>query len=730
MSGEEFKFNSLDTTNNLFNLIKNHEWDKFSELVKKDDMVDLNIRDKNHNYLITYAVLFNKYDVVKLLVERECSIDVQDFEGRSLLYTTIKYNYMKMLKLLLEANKNNIGVSIVDLKDKKGYVAIHYAILAKSEEAIKLLLEYGSNVTTYNGFNSLHLAIYSREYKFCKMVIDHGININAQAQTGESALHIACNLQLANITKLLLDNKIDPNLLDIENEFCALSYSVTLNDINIVKILFQYDLDANIQDYYGNSPLHYAIIEDNWTIFEFIINQTKIPIDYNIYNADSHTPLHILFMKNRDADVSQHISKIIDSCVVNIQDNTGNTALHYIAMDGLWKVFDKQLEKKTLDIFVKNKNDERVIDLIQKQELAQFLTMTANSYMHVLKTKNKNWEHDWEHKCKVTGNNSKTKECQKIIIKYLRDRIKDDTVKRESYPLPKNLRCEIVSGKEVNVDLSTFTGITLDVLVGLIYLLEKYPFTCTSLNMDFMENEGICNYYRSLGIEIDHRCEYLNFEIIWAFHKLHFSTNFTENIQKCLKSKPKKRYVIIPIAIILKKGSHANYLIIDMQKNELERFEPNGANPPHKFHYNPMFLDNILKKKFQEMIPDLKYFAPHTFLPKIGFQLMDSYENNERKIGDPNGFCAIWSIWYVDMRMKHNALPRDKLVKIMISDIKKKNVPFKNLIRNYSIEIVSERDKLLKLAKLDINDWLNSKFSDEQLLTINNALKERIQKVI
>ena len=61
----------------------------------------------------------------------------------------------------------------------------------------------------------------------------------------------------------------------------------------------------------------------------------------------------------------------------------------------------------------------------------------------------------------------------------------------------------------------------------------------------------------------------------------------------------------------------------------------------------------------QEIIPDIKYIRPYNFLPKISFQLLDIIERKKRKIGDPIGFCALWSIWYVDNRIKYKEITDD-----------------------------------------------------------------------
>ena len=135
-------------------------------------------------------------------------------------------------------------------------------------------------------------------------------------------------------------------------------------------------------------------------------------------------------------------------------------------------------------------------------------------------------------------------------------------------------------------------------------------------------------------------------------------------------------------------GSHANYLIYDHDYNEIERFEPNGSNAAHKFDYDSNMLDSVLAKIFE----GIKYVKPKDFIPKIGFQYFDSLEMNRSKVGDPNGFCALWSIWYTEMRLKYYDISRKTLVRKILRLIREQNFSFKNIIRNYSANIIKTRD--------------------------------------
>ena len=111
----------------------------------------------------------------------------------------------------------------------------------------------------------------------------------------------------------------------------------------------------------------------------------------------------------------------------------------------------------------------------------------------------------------------------------------------------------------------------------------------------------------------------------------------------------------------------------------------------------------------------------------IGLQSFDIVEQKTKNIGDPGGFCALWSIWYADMRITYQDLDRKKLFKKMIKYIKSQNISFRNIIRNYSKNITLLRDSIFDSIGITINDWINDKYTQKHLLhlvdEINNILK-------
>ncbi len=733
---------------NLFKLIKKHNWDEFKNKINKIDPIDMdiNMRDEQNEYLLSYCTLYNKLDIIKLLVDKGAKIDIVDNQDRSILYICIKYDYDDIIKYYINKNKDNIGINILDIKDRTQKIPLHYAIQSKNKTITKLLLEAGSNpnLSENNGYNALHLAIFTRDIDICKLVLKYIGNINLRCNTGETALHLACNLRLLEISKLLIDADISINIPDTVHEFTALHYIATTNQLDLFKYILDKKSDQiniNSQDIFGNTPLHYAVMEENYGIVSQLIQLNNINL--NLWNIDGKLALHI-FLENYDDRNEDILEFMLEKTNLSLRDNNGNNCMFYIINLNLWKKYKKILEHKKIDLYAKNKSGVMVIDLIKDNDKDEFINLVTESYNNRLKIKPDLWTQEWENICsrefsnpdnikkvlKKNVNNQEelTKECTKIIKKNLLDNIDkikngEKTCKLASFPLTKNKVCIRLSEGD-NLSVCTFTGNTLDVLLGLLFLLSKHKNSCSTLSSDFIENKNIYNFYKSIGILMNSKSEFLNFEIVWINNKLYLIDNFFDKVKKCISAGAK--FIIIPIGIEMTEGSHANYIIYDVSNKLTERFEPHGSTTPPGLNYNPELLDNILYSRFKEFDKDITYLRPKDYLPKVGFQLLDIYETKKKKIGDPGGFCALWAIWYVDMRLSYPELEPKRLVKKLIKSIRINNISVKNMIRNYAVNVIKSRDEILQAAKLDINNWINDEYTDVELDIVIDKIKEKI----
>lgn len=745
--------------NRLFEYIRNHDWEKFKNLLESDDTIDVNVRDIYSNHLLTYAVRFNRLDIVTILLEKGARYDIVDRMERSILYDAIELSFNNIIIKLLEASEESIGIMITDIRDLNGSIPLHYAIKFKRPEIVDMLIKYKSNPYTMDtdGYNALHLAVKSGVFEIVKSVVSVMSNLDTKTLHGDTSLHIAINYQYTSIVTFLLTEGASPNIVDSDNEFSPLHYAVGWNNIHIVSMLLEKHADPNVQDIYGNTPLIYCIKEDDVKCFDYIIsyfnnvesNKTtnfKLKLNLNLWNIEGKTPLHEA-LDNYSEGKIHYVDKLIENTNLSIQDSNGNTCMHYLVVLDIWEKYTDILKTKKINIFAKNSVGNAVIDLIytddtknteKMQKYNNLLDIITEGYINTLKKEKKSWATELDKICsrdfseltdeekKFISDSAKTNkdidndEVVRNCFVLIRNKLKGDIKKyregkleycQRSYPT-EHLECiDIKEG--LMLDVCTFTGSLLDILIGLMFLLKKHPNACTTIGKNHTPSDDMCDFYRSMGLIMNGRCEFINFEIVWIDYKLYVLDNFSDLFNSCIKSKA--RFIIIPIGLEMKASpSHSNYLIYDKNIKEVERFEPHGGSTIG-INYNTHRLDDILEEYFKSIDKDITYIRPQEYIPKIGFQVMDSQEDKQRRIGDPGGFCALWSIWYVDQRLTYTTYDRQELINVLFENIKSQGISYRNLIRNYSRNIIAERDKYLNMIDIDINDWLNDNYTYTQL---------------
>ncbi|ARF11115.1 ankyrin repeat protein [Hokovirus HKV1] len=745
----------------FFEFIQNNKLQELIINIKNHNPQDININinDKNGNYLLNYAIINNNIELVKLLLEYGAYLDILDADGKTILYLPIKYNYYNLIKLLLDYDEKNVGISILEMKDRDGFIPLYYAVHFKNYDVVKLLIVKGSNINILmpNNYNILHIAIVNKSYEICELILQYIKNINAKTNEGYNALHLAIINNVSKLIPNLIKMGINLNAQDIEYHFTPLIYTVINNNASIFELLVINNCNLDMQDIFGNTILHYLIADDNFELFNILYdkyeNKISNDINFNIYNYESNLPLHIALENNN----KKFIKYLIDGTNLNFQNNNHESCFHLIVKNKLWKNYYDLLTKKKLNVFLSNKKGEIPFDYVLEEEIQDFLLMVAKSYLYVLvnyKQKCCNWKEAWENLCSAKPIEKSEKEIIRELLKYIKNEklnnditeinidslclniIKNTILKYyDEYKKTKSILKSYPTKKEepfkvetcnYQVSFCTYTGTTLDVLIGLIYILKKYNETISTVDDNFMENRKLCDYYKSIGIEPNTRCEFLNFEMIWINNNLHLAQNFVKNFKEALDNK-NKRFIIVPLGIELSNGSHSNFMIYDKKINEIERFEPHGSSHPVSFDYNPTILDDIITKTFKNINKNIKYISPSEFEPKIGFQYLESVEKCNKNIGDPGGFCAVWALWYVEQRIKFADLDRKLLIKKFIKYIKIQGESFRNIIRNYSYNITELRDKYFKEINLTINQWLNDQYNDE---TMNKLIKKLGSEII
>ena len=336
--------------------------------------------------------MYNNIKLLKVLIKMDCKIDFIDSEGFTILYNPIKHGYNDIVTILL-TNTNIVGIPLSDFQDKYGSLPINYSISFENEDAFNILIKETNqfNKLDSKGLTTLHYAIKKKNYNVInKLIQNESVNINIQSNIGETPLHFACNYEDIKAVELLLSKKnINVNIYDYEHQITPLMYIVTLNNIDITRLLLNHKANPDLQDAIGNTSLHLEIIENNIAIANLLISKFT---NFNLSDINSMTPLHqLLIVTNMNYNKIQqyNIDQLLNGTNLNIQDLDGNTIWHLLAKSGLWYQFKTILRFKKNNLFIKNSQNVTPYDILKNSKhYDELLNIIIESYYNLLLTKN------------------------------------------------------------------------------------------------------------------------------------------------------------------------------------------------------------------------------------------------------------------------------------------------------------------------------------------------------
>jgi hypothetical protein len=155
---------------------------------------------------------------------------------------------------------------------------------------------------------------------------------------------------------------------------------------------------------------------------------------------------------------------------------------------------------------------------------------------------------------------------------------------------------------------------------------------------------------------------------------------FHEQMQTGLTS-PHATHIVFFIALTGQGGAngnvrHFNCLLIDKTMRTMERFEPGDPVEWDQFN-NGANLDAAIEKEFERY--GLTYLPMEATCP-VGFQDLELLDESAGLRSSKN--CAIWSLWYMDLRLSSPLIPRQELVKSAWKTLEKEGA-FKHFIHAY-----------------------------------------------
>lgn len=709
---------------NLFEKIKEKKYNIILNYLKKNPDLDLNIKDEFGNYLVEYILNSEDIPLIQYFLTKEIFLDIIDTNGTTILYNLVKFNRIEILDLVLRSDESKIGIHILDKRDVKGRTSLHYCVIFNNQNIIDLLIKNGGDpyIIDKKGDNVFFYCIKYKRTKILLHLFKYFKNFKIRNIDGETLLQVSINYNNKEITSYLIEKTdIDLNNKTSEYGSTALHQAVVNNDLELINKLIKYGANIAISDNLGNNVLHFSILEKNTNLIILFLERNKI--DLNLTNLSGFIPLN-LYLSEFSSFNDKILNMFIKGSNLNIQNFNGNTSLHLLDSKDQVSKFNNELELKLLNIYIENYEGKSVINSSKNKN--ELLKIVEESFYNNLK---ENLILDWEKKCSFIRSKIESKLEPKL--KNKNDCIKKirNTILEEKRSIPKIREINFDANFGIILKDCFFSGFPIDTLFGLLWLNNKNSKLNLVLDYTLTTNEAIINFYKKTGTEMNFKRDFINTMILWNNQKIYYPDYFDSSIVKIFKNDPE--VIVIPIGIETSQGAHTNILFWNFRKRILERFEPNGKNPPINFNYNPDLLDRFIYEKFQQFGIEFKYLKPKDYLPEVGFQMIENLENETcSQIGDPNGFCTVWCMWFAYQKSINLKLDSKDLVEQLINNIKLEGKSFKNLIRNFSKNISKFRDEYLQKVNLDINQWILSNYTDDQLFELEKIVLKFLQRIL
>lgn len=697
--------------NNIINkLINKNNWKDIIKLFKLKK-IDPNTKITNKT-ILQIASANNQIDILRYILKNDpIQLTKSDnIYGESCLHILANYSYIDSLKECILKHPNFITTI-----DHQNNTILH--ILYDNTDFLQWLLDNLTDIDINTVNNHMH-TILTQNIKNCQHTTDKyykNIQILLKFKPDltipytNPPLIYSLYLRKGFISKLLLDNNADGNVMS-SDYITPLFVAIYQNMTDIVQELLKRNVDLTYNGVDGDkNPLILCIIQKKYNIADMLLDN-----NFNIdsYNNKIESTLHYAFngKKNLPANI---ISKLLFNGNINIQNTKGDTPLHLFLKNYNWKNFNKILETKKLDVFIKNKNGIRPIDYIKTSDITIFIDMLTHSYINQM---------DSYELCK---DNFKSTQCKNTIKSIIFKNNKSFPEKKETITL--NNSFKFIEAEYTIHGL--FNSDTIHNMIYTIIMLKKYnnlALPYQNYIHDKVYNDRIIQTHNDLfrtpdeiviadliKIYTDMFYELSPYLIVWkSKYQYYINKDLNFYLQKCLINK-KIRFIFLKLTLVpSSNGTHANIIIFDKKTGILERFEPFGYVP----YLDSESLDSFIKTKFyiffKKYLLDnelmLQYFNPKLLFGTVGFQLLSADSDSiVRKLGDPSGYCLAWTFWYLEMRLKNQqAHPRlliERSLSLIVNKYDSKN-GFIDFIRNYAYSLDKIKNKFMLDAGINIKN--------------------------
>ncbi|XP_050542500.1 ankyrin repeat domain-containing protein 27-like isoform X2 [Daktulosphaira vitifoliae] len=410
----ELYINSNDSKfNNLYNLIRNGDYQKIKELlnyvksqksnlmchplcecdscmkqIQMQPIVCVNFKDDQGLTPLHIAAFYGNPLVIELLLKYESDINALDNFMRTPVHYAALRGHQNALLFLLHNKAIMSG-------DNEGNTPLHLCCLNSHEACVKALLyfmefsdlNFDINVQNNQGNTSLHLCFKWGYSNIVEILLEHKGDPTLCNRRGQTCLDCAHNLKMINMFSALKKNSIEcvrkrsVEVINLQRVIDKILTAITDGDIRLAQYYLKIEdenhctnecMFVNSANIKGYTPLHIAAMYGQNSILNMLI---KHGADINAEtNSDKFTPLHLAVQNFMHKSIIILLST--KKCDINKQDSSGSSALHYACSNGCNVDIIVLLLKNGGDLGVINNMFTSALDILNKNsELRQMVLM-------------------------------------------------------------------------------------------------------------------------------------------------------------------------------------------------------------------------------------------------------------------------------------------------------------------------------------------------------------------
>ena len=198
----------------------------------------------------------------------------------------------------------------------------------------------------YDGDDQLILTSIYEDINYLKDLIDNGFDLDNIDRCGKTALSWAVSKNKLQSVKMLLEAGSNPNILSYHDDN-PLFISIYERNLEVLNILLQNNnININLKNSKGHNALHIAIYNGFFDAIKLLINSG---IDVNSKDNNGISPLLMTY----DHDIIMYLLKYSRNIDINMKDNNNKNILFYAIECSYYDII-KKIISKDIEINAKN----------------------------------------------------------------------------------------------------------------------------------------------------------------------------------------------------------------------------------------------------------------------------------------------------------------------------------------------------------------------------------------